>query len=405
MTDFSVPLAVPEENDEAENSSLTWPIIGGLSMISFMMLIAITTWISLVTDPLGGEPHVSVTVIALEGVVDPTQVGIAGVRPSITPDPEDDRGIQTEINRPAKTQMPDEAMMPEQQEGPLVKNSFEGVRGVDTTRLSVFPLEGLTERNEYGVIPKRAGDGSSAFTAYARPLEFVPEGPKIALIVGGVGLSESLTEQALTVLPTTTALAITPYGSSVERWNRLSRENGFELLLETPLEPFNYPENDPGPHTLLVDNDPKDNMQRLGWLMAQLNNYIGLVPTMGSRFTADERALTELMSILQERGLSYIDTGESVRSLAPRIAKGVSSNESGRFPFVRVDVILDSQPGQQTIERKLTQLEELSRSRGVAIGYVRNGQAALKTIVDWAKLSSRRGVTLIPLSAAIRLTK
>ncbi len=404
MTDFSVPLAVPEDSNEVESSSLTWPIIGGLSMISIMMLVAIITWISLVSDPLGGEPHVSVSVVALEGVVDPTQVGIAGVRPSITPDPEDDRGILAEQKSPTKTATPAEIQPIEQQEGPLVKNSFEGPRGIETVRLSVFPLEGLTERNEFGVVPKRAGDGSDAFGTYARPLEFVPEGPKIALIVGGIGLSQSLTEEALTVLPPTTALAITPYGSAVDRWNRLSRENGFELLLETPLEPFNYPENDPGPHTLLVDNNPENNLQRLNWLMAQLNNYIGLAPIMGSRFTADEAALTALMTNLHERGLSYIDIGNSVRSVASRVAKSVSSDEIGRFPFARVDVVLDASPGRQSLERKLTQLEELSRSRGVSIGYVRNGKAALKTIVDWAKLSSRRGVTLIPLSAAIRLS-
>ncbi len=41
-----------------------------------------------------------------------------------------------------------------------------------------------------------------------------------------------------------------------------ARSGGHEILLEVPLEPFDYPENDPGPDTLLTGQAPRDNLEQ-----------------------------------------------------------------------------------------------------------------------------------------------
>ena len=52
------------------------------------------------------------------------------------------------------------------------------------------------------------------------------------------------------------------------------------------MEPFDYPDNDPGPQTLLTSLTPDQNIDRLHWLMSRFQGYVGIVSYMGARFTA-----------------------------------------------------------------------------------------------------------------------
>ncbi len=58
------------------------------------------------------------------------------------------------------------------------------------------------------------------------------------------------------------------------------------MLLQIPLEPDNYPTEDPGPHTLLTTLPPEENMKRLQWLMSRYTGYVGVTNHMGAKFEA-----------------------------------------------------------------------------------------------------------------------
>ena len=73
-----------------------------------------------------------------------------------------------------------------------------------------------------------------------------------------------------------------PYGAEVERLAALARSEGHEILLQVPMEPFNYPDNDPGPQTLLTSLTPEQNLERLYWLMSRMQGYVGLAEAMSA---------------------------------------------------------------------------------------------------------------------------
>lgn len=407
MTDFSVPLAVPEKGAEDDQSNLTLPVLAGLSMLSLSVIFVLILWISFVSDPLGGQPHASVFIEDKGITIDPGLVGVGGVRPSITPNPDDVAKLDSVYQQSANLSADGNTTTTQNQQNsaPEIENKFNSVRGVEAKRLSVFPLDTLVERTEAGLIPKRGSDGNTPFVAYARAKDFVPDGPKIAIVIGGVGLSDKSSEEVIQEMPTTTALAFSPYGRNLEKWNQNARENGFELLLQAPMEPFNFPQNDPGPHTLLVDATELENRPRIDWLMSRLTNYIGIIPSMGGRFTSDEAALGKFLTELNDRGLAFLDPSKSVRSVAKRVSANVSSDELGRLPFLKVDIVLDVQPSRVAIEQHLAQLEELARTKGLAVGYADLKPSTISTISSWARLTEQRGITLIPLSTAIGLSQ
>src|SRR5690606_27780599 len=95
------------------------------------------------------------------------------------------------------------------------------------------------------------------------------EAPRIAVIVTGLGISAKAADEALTRLPAAVTFAFTPYGGELAKLVIRARQNGHEVLLQAPMEPFDYPDNDPGPQTLLTSLSADQNIDRLQWLMSR----------------------------------------------------------------------------------------------------------------------------------------
>src|SRR5258705_11660580 len=123
------------------------------------------------------------------------------------------------------------------------------------------------------------------------------------------------------------------------------------------MEPFDYPDNDPGPQTLLTSLDAGQNVDRLQWLMSRFQGYVGIVNAMGARFTAAEQALAPVLREASKRGLIYIDDGSAVPSLASQIAGATN------LAFTKADVVLDTVPAAVDVDRALGRLEAIARDK------------------------------------------
>ncbi len=151
---------------------------------------------------------------------------------------------------------------------------------------------GLLEQTAFGPLPRIAPDGRRPREAYARRAPAAPEGaPRIVLVVGGMGLSQTGTQKAIEALPEDITLAFAPYGSSLQRWVDKARAEGHEVLLQIPLEPVGYPEENPGEHTLLVSTDRRATAEDLAWVLARMTSYAGVMNYMGGRFLSDSKAM------------------------------------------------------------------------------------------------------------------
>jgi hypothetical protein len=141
------------------------------------------------------------------------------------------------------------------------------------TRLAAAPDPRLIEQTRCGPVPRIGPDGARAAEIYARPAVSVPGLPRIALLVGGMGLSPRATEAAIAGLPGAVTLGFAPYGADLARQTALAREAGHELVLEIPMEPFDFPRDNPGPHTLVADAGKAGNSNNLTWLMSRFTGY------------------------------------------------------------------------------------------------------------------------------------
>ncbi len=160
------------------------------------------------------------------------------------------------------------------------------------------------------------------------------------------------------------------------------------------MQPVGYPDNDPGPQTLLTSLTPEQNLERLHWLMGRFQGYVGLADAMGARFTASEQAFAPVLRETARRGLIYVDDGSNPRSVAGRIAGG------NNLPFAKADLVLDSVPTPSEIDHALGRLEMAARERGLAVGIASALPVSIDHIAKWAKAAESRGLLLVPITAA-----
>ncbi len=261
--------------------------------------------------------------------------------------------------------------------------------------LAAAPDPRLTEQTRYGPVPRIGLDGARPAEIYARPAVSLPGLPRIALLVGGMGLSPRATEAAIAALPGAVTLGFAPYGAGLARQTSRAREAGHELILEIPMEPFDFPRDNPGPHTLVADAGKPGNGDNLAWLMSRFTGYAGVANFLGGKFTADEAALRPVLRAFATRGLFYVDDGTSARSLAMTLAPGQA------LAAARADIVLDSAGGPDAIEAALARLEAIARDKGLAIGVASALPDSIETIGRFARGLEARGIALVPLSAAM----
>ena len=215
-------------------------------------------------------------------------------------------------------------------------------------------------------------------------------------LVNGMGISQTGAQSAIEALPEDVTLAFAPYGSSLQRWIDKARGEGHEVLLQVPLEPDGFPEQNPGEHTLLVSTDRHANEQDLHWILARATGYAGVMNHMGARFTSEDDALLPFLGTIGERGLFYLDDGSSPSSLAHR------AGDILQVPVLTGDVILDHRRSPAAIEGELAALEALARKNGLAVGIASAFPISVDVIARWAREASARGIVVVPASAALK---
>ena len=350
-------------------------VVAGLLGLS---IAVVGGWTVLASNPYGGQP-IAVVAMGTDGAKDakaaPAQKASGPAEAAVPP------GSKVVTITDGSTGKAQQVVVP-----PKPDSQLQKMAAVDPQ---------LVEESRHGKIPKIAADGRRAALAFAKPVKLPADkinAPRIAVVVGGLGISASSTAEAMAQLPAAVTLAFAPYGANLDNLAASARAHGHEILLQVPMEPFDYPDNDPGPQTLLTSLSSAQNVDRLQWLMARMQGYVGVASLMGSRFTASDAALSPILREVAKRGLIYVDDGSSARSIAGQIAG------ANNLPFAKADVVLDRLPAPKEIDQALARLEMMAREHGNAVGFANASPATITRIADWAKNIGGRGFVLVPIS-------
>jgi polysaccharide deacetylase 2 family uncharacterized protein YibQ len=250
----------------------------------------------------------------------------------------------------------------------------------------------LVEQTADGPLPIIGRDGRQAWQVYARPFDAADKRPRVAVLIGGLGRDGDLTRQAIDRLPPAVTLAFNPYAQDLGAWIKKAREAGHEVLLGLPMEPTDYPREDPGPDTLLTSLDGRQNVARLDKVLGRATGYVGLAGFMGSRFTTERPSLQPILNEMKGRGLLFLDRRASDRSVAAPLARSLG------LAWAVCDSSLDAEPSRDAADKALAELGEIARRNGVALGAGRLYPVTLERLGAWAALNDK-GLALAPVTA------
>ena len=258
----------------------------------------------------------------------------------------------------------------------------------------------LLENSRYGMIPV-VSDGLKPFTVYAADADRVRAAkmPVVSIVVGGLGVGAAKTTDVIMKLPSAVTLAFTPYGSDPGKLVERARLQRHEILLQVPMEPFDYPDNDPGPQTLLTTLTPEQNLDRLYWHLSRFQGFAGIANFMGARFVVTDAVMQPIIREAAKRGLGYLDDGSAPRSVASVLAAGQA------MPFAKADITIDAVPTATEIDRALAKLENQAKERGIAIGVASALPISIERIGVWIKALESHGIMLVPLTTAMLKSK
>lgn len=252
------------------------------------------------------------------------------------------------------------------------------------------PDPALLQRSPFGDIPRIAGDGRRAAAYYARPFERGAN-PRIAIIVGGLGLNAALTERAIDELPPEVTLAFAPYAKDLEHWTARAREAGHEIMIELPMEGYGGGADALGPAALTTERTNAENLQRLDWLLARADGYFGVTNYLGGKFSADQDAMSAVLSRISSLGLAYVDdTGAARQALTG----------DGRIAIVNRLIAAGGGDGDGA-KRDLAALEKIAARDGDALGKTFAYDSTISALAAWARDLEARKLTLAPASAVL----
>lgn len=261
------------------------------------------------------------------------------------------------------------------------------------------PIAAVTEETEAGPLPRISARGRKPFDAYSQvtPLAVSSSSrPKIAIVLGGMGLNASLTAAAIKELPGDVTFGFAPYGENLQDQVNRARARGHEILLQLPMEPVGFPGSNPGPRTLQSEATTEENLASLHWHMSRFAGYSGVTNYMGARLLVTEAALTPVMREVKDRGLVYLEDATVNLTLSPKVGEAL------RLPMRRAALVIDAEPTAPAIAAALERLEQEATATGLAIGTGSGLRVTIETVAEWAKTLQEKGILLVPVSAAYK---
>ncbi len=226
----------------------------------------------------------------------------------------------------------------------------------------------------------------------ARPPAFAPSaGPRIALIVDDLGQAYE-PARSLLALNVPLTFSLLPRLSQTRRIAREAGERGVEVMLHVPMEPWGYPDKRPGPGSLMAAMALDDVEAGLVALVRGLPEAKGANNHMGSRLTEDRERMGKVMEVLGSRGLYFVDSLTSPRSVGFHVAR-----EKGVAAYRR-DVFLDPVQDEEKIRGQFRRLLQVARLQGHAIGICHPYPETLRLLPELVDRSRAEGYQWVTVS-------
>jgi len=269
-----------------------------------------------------------------------------------------------------------------------VAASEERVPPVSPAQLASLPLRGP----QPAPIPDNSG--KPAWVRYAVPPPNIGNKPMIAVVIDDLGVDRRRSEKVVG-LPGPLTLAWMTYADNLRGVTQLARGRGHELMVHMPMQPMSE-SYDPGPDVLEVGLKADELRRRIRWGLNRFDGFVGINNHMGSRFTADRAGMSVVMEEIKARGLLFLDSVTTQKSVAPDLARQYD------VPFAARHVFLDNDMSVTAVREQLAKTESYARKHGAAIAIGHPHDGTIEALSGWLPSLAAKGFVLVPVTTIVR---
>lgn len=240
-------------------------------------------------------------------------------------------------------------------------------------------------------IPEAPAAPVPAWQAYA--VAAVPGRAMIAVIIDDMGVDQRRSAK-VTELPGPLTLSYMTYAPHAAAQVGAAHARGHELMMHMPMQPLGT--MDPGPDVLTDQLPPDELRRRLAADLDRFQGYVGVNNHMGSRFTAYAPGMKLVMEALHQRGLLFIDSMTTAKSV------GIAEAHAAGVPTARRNIFLDDVEDQASVAAQLAKAEDQAKSSGsvIVIGHPHDGTIA--ALAAWLPGLAKKGITLVPVTTVVK---
>ncbi len=236
--------------------------------------------------------------------------------------------------------------------------------------------------------------GAAVWLRNAVPPPRIGGRPMIAIIIDDLGVDRKRSER-VAALHGPLTLSYMTYAEDLPRQTHEARAHGHELMVHVPMQPQS-PTYDPGPEVLEAAAPADEIRRRLEWGLARFDGFIGINNHMGSRFTSDAAGMRVVMAELRRRGLAFIDSVTSEKTVGAETARQFG------VPFAARHVFLDNEQGVAHVRAQLAKTEAYARRHGFAIAIGHPHDGTIEALAGWLPTLEGKALVLVPVSTIVR---
>lgn len=216
----------------------------------------------------------------------------------------------------------------------------------------------------------------------------------IVIVIDDMGISLKRTADIISLKAPITASFLT-YGRKLDEQIKNSLQSGHEIMVHVPMEAQTAV--DAAPDVLTTKMSLKEIRNNLIEMLKKFKDIKGINNHMGSKLTEDYGRMKEVMSVLKEQGLYFLDSKTSPKSRAEKAAQDTG------IAYAHRHVFLDNQNDKKYILGQLAKVEKLADKNGYAIAIGHPKTQTYAALKEWLPTLENKGMRLIHLSNAIKI--
>ncbi|TDF97611.1 divergent polysaccharide deacetylase family protein [Paenibacillus piri] len=233
---------------------------------------------------------------------------------------------------------------------------------------------------------------AACWTAWAEEGAQLPA-KKLAIVIDDFG-NDMLGTKDMLELPVPITVAVMPFLPTTRRDAEWAHKMGHDVIVHMPMEPVHGKKSWLGPGALTTDLSDDEIRKRVLAAIDEVPYAIGMNNHMGSKVTADKRAMRIVLQVCKEKNLIYLDSKTTHKSVVKPLAK-----EMG-VKLVENDIFMDDVYTRGHIAKQAARVQKHVKENDatVVIGHVgppgkhtsavlKESIPALKQLAQFVKVS------------------